>query len=122
MEFVNSEKYETSLSQATIAWLEQGLPSGWQVEPVSQGPQQTDWSLRLTAPNGTAAAIAVEEKAAVSPRLAADLLSPLARRVRSLSGNVPLLVVAPWLSKRTQEVLAEQEVNYIDLTGNALLR
>ena len=40
----------------------------------------------------------------------------------TMGGNVPLLVVAPWLSKRTQELLAEQEINYIDLTGNALLQ
>lgn len=46
----------------------------------------------------------------------------MARRMRSLGGNVPLLVVAPWLSERTRELLEEQRVNYIDLTGNALVR
>lgn len=33
-----------------------------------------------------------------------------------------LLVVAPWLSQRTQEVLAGEGVSYIDLTGNARVR
>jgi hypothetical protein len=49
------------------------------------------------------------------------LLPPIAQRVRSMSGGIPLLLVAPWLSRRTQEVLAAQDINYIDLTGNAFL-
>ncbi len=39
-----------------------------------------------------------------------------------MGAHLPLLVIAPWLSKRTQELLAEQDISYIDLTGNALLR
>jgi hypothetical protein len=30
--------------------------------------------------------------------------------------------VAPWLSTRTRELLAAEEINYLDATGNALLR
>ncbi len=65
--------------------------------------------------------IAVEARQAIYPREVLGLLSPLARAAHSLGGDVPLLVVAPWLSKRTQELLAKQRINYIDLTGNALL-
>lgn len=32
------------------------------------------------------------------------------------------MVVAPWLSSRTQELLVAEGMNYIDLTGNALVR
>lgn len=32
------------------------------------------------------------------------------------------MVVAPWLSGRTRELLAAEGVSYVDLTGNALLR
>lgn len=39
-----------------------------------------------------------------------------------MGAHLPLLVVAPWISKRTQELLAEQNLSYIDMTGNALLR
>jgi hypothetical protein len=124
---VNKDGYETSYSQAAVAWLRERLPAGWEVEPTTQPLEATpdsrnDWAIRLAAPNGIGAMIAVEERPAVSPRSASDLLSPIARRLRSMSGEAPLLVVAPWLSKRTQEVLAEQRINYIDLTGNALLR
>ena len=40
-------------------------------------------------------------------------------RFGSSPATSPLLVVAPWLSKRTQELLAAEEINFIDLTGNA---
>ncbi|MGH2862764.1 MAG: hypothetical protein ACRDLT_14850 [Solirubrobacteraceae bacterium] len=36
--------------------------------------------------------------------------------------SVSVLVVAPWLSARTQEVLRAEEINYVDLTGNAWIR
>ena len=35
---------------------------------------------------------------------------------------IPILLVAPWLSSRTRELLASEGVNYLDLTGNALLQ
>jgi hypothetical protein len=39
-----------------------------------------------------------------------------------MTGKTPILIVAPWLSSRTRELLREQDFNYIDQTGNALLR
>jgi len=42
--------------------------------------------------------------------------------LRTLAGNVPVLVVAPWLSPRSQELLDKESINFIDLTGNALVR
>lgn len=86
------------------------------------GEVGVDWAVRIGAPNGTGAMIAVEQRASLTPRAAATLLSPIAQRVRTMSGGgIALLVVAPWLSKRTQELLAKQDLNYIDLTGNARL-
>jgi hypothetical protein len=38
-----------------------------------------------------------------------------------MTGNAPVLIVAPWLSARTRELLAERGINYIDQTGNALV-
>ena len=46
----------------------------------------------------------------------------IAQILRALAGNAPILVVAPWLSGRTQELLAERGINFLDLTGNALIR
>ena len=39
-----------------------------------------------------------------------------------MGAHLPLLLVSPWLSKRTRDLLASEEIGYVDLTGNALLR
>jgi len=124
---VNPSKSETFLRDRAISWLGDRLPRGWSVEgsevlEQGEGSRPADSTISLKDQRGTFATIAVEEKQSLSPRGVIGLLPPLARTARKLAGNVPLLVVAPWLSKRTQELLAEQEINYIDLTGNALIR
>jgi len=122
----NPTQPKTLLRDRAISWLEKRLPRGWSVEgsDVSVSREEAppaDSTIFLRAQTGTAT-IAVEEKQTLSPRDVLGLLPPLAKAARKLGGNVPLLVIAPWLSRRTQELLAEQEINYIDLTGNALLR
>lgn len=83
---------------------------------------QTDARISLRGPNGTISTIIVEEKKSVSPRSVLSQLSPRVRSARDLGAHLPLLVVAPWLSERTQALMAEADINYLDLTGNALLR
>ncbi len=124
---MNSLQSETILRDQAISWLERRLPRGWSVEGsnISVSREEAppaNSTISLKAQTGTFATIAVEEKQMLSPRDVLGLLPPLAQEARKLGGNVPLLVVAPWLSRRTQELLAEQEINYIDLTGNALIR
>lgn len=121
-----TSQLETTLQDQAIAWLRERLPRGWSVEGSGfvsddQAPP-TDFTISLKASSGAFTAIAVEERQSLSPRDVLGLLSPLAKAARKLGGDVPLLVVAPWLSEHTQKLLAEQEINYIDLTGNALLR
>ncbi|MHB8695673.1 MAG: hypothetical protein ACYDHH_31015 [Solirubrobacteraceae bacterium] len=48
-------------------------------------------------------------------------MAGLSRTLRAFA-NVSVLVVAPWLSARTQELLRREEINYVDLTGNAWIR
>lgn len=110
-----------------IAWLEERLPPGWSVEvPPSREdldpslpPEDRRFSLR--APNSTSTLIAVEERQSIAPRGVLELL-PQVRTARNMGAHLPLLVIAPWISKRTQELLAKQNLSYIDMTGNALLR
>jgi len=66
--------------------------------------------------------IVVEEKQSVSPRTVLADISRRVRSARSLGGHLPILLVAPWLSKRTRDLLADADIGYIDLTGNALVR
>lgn len=117
----NTPESATYIRDQAIAWLQERLPRGWNVEGSNATPP-TDSTIALKAPTGAFTTVAVEEKQSISPRAVLGLLPPLAQAARKLGGDVPLLVVAPWLSKRTQELLAEQQINYIDLTGNALLR
>jgi hypothetical protein len=102
------------------------MPRGWGVESAdgsSEGPDAgADARIVLRGPSGTVSTIIVEEKQSVSPR---TVLADLARRVRSarsMGAHLPLLLVAPWLSGRTRDLLSDAEIGYIDMTGNALVR
>lgn len=102
------------------------MPRGWSVEAAELQPgQDQQWAdarIDLKGPHGTMGAIVVEEKRSISPRDVLSQLSPKVRSARSMGAHLPLLVIAPWLSERTQALLEEAEINYLDLTGNALLR
>ncbi|GGM22825.1 hypothetical protein ACFFX1_10885 [Dactylosporangium sucinum] len=36
--------------------------------------------------------------------------------------NEPVIIVAPWLSRRSRELLQQHRINYLDLTGNVWVR
>jgi hypothetical protein len=111
------------LREAAVAGLRERLPSNWQIDGVSQAFDDSPVDdLTLRAPNGTSTTIAIETKPTVTPRDAESMPFELARSSRALPASVPLLIVAPWLSQRTREVLATNNINYLDTTGNALLR
>ena len=123
----NTLKSDQTLRDQAVAWLKERLPRGWSVEATSAASLDltlplSDSKISLRAPNQAITTVAVEERESVSPRTVLSLLSPRVQTARNMGAHLPLLVVAPWLSKRTQELLAEQGLSYIDLTGNALLR
>jgi hypothetical protein len=119
------EEQESPLLEWAVDWLRKRLPENWSVDLDAprepDGRVRTDGRIVLQAP-GNNAWIAVEARSSLSPLEAENLLPKLAQLLRSMSGNVPLLIVAPWLSRRTQDVLVEQGVNYLDQTGNALVK
>lgn len=86
--------------------------------PYGQTSSRVDAVVDLRGSNANAT-FAVEAKLSFEPRDVERLLPGLSRTLRSLAGNVPLLVVATWLSARTQELLRDEGINYVDLTGNA---
>jgi hypothetical protein len=111
---------------AAVAWLRDRLPPSWTVERKqadsagdTSEPRQLDAAITLRASNGTFTTFAVEARRSVAPRDVDRLLPGLTRVVRELAGNIPILLIAPWLSTRTQELLEVQRINFIDLTGNA---
>ena len=119
---------ETDLVDAAVAWLQARVPSTWAVERARRNADpgaevvNVDAFIELRAPNGTYTTLAVEARESIEPREVERLLPGLARSLRALAGHAPLLVVAPWLSPRTQELLAAERLNFLDLTGNALVR
>jgi hypothetical protein len=81
-----------------------------------------DGAIDLVAPNGSTVTLLVEAKRSFSPRdVERTLGARLTRHLRAMTYNVPILVISEWLSPRTGELLREQGINYLDLTGNALI-
>jgi hypothetical protein len=125
----NAPREGTRLIERAVLWLREHLPANWNVEQsnrpiagVDQAtPQQVDALIDIRSPSGLAT-LAVEAKPSFAPRDVEALLPQLTRVIRSLANNPPVLVVAPWLSGRTQELLEREEVNFLDLSGNALIR
>jgi hypothetical protein len=126
----NTRTTEDELVDAAVAWLKESLPDSWEVgrsrravtEAGGSASRTLDAAIDLRAGNGTSTTLAVEARRAFSPRDAELLFSGLARSLRALASHIPVLVVAPWLSSRSQELLAEEGINYLDLTGNARLQ
>lgn len=113
-----------------VAWLGGRLPATWRVGrsqrtvPAAADAEPQVWNagIELGPDRGASATLAVDARSELSPRDVDRLLSSLARSLRALAGNAPILVVAPWLSARTQQLLADEGINFLDLTGNALIR
>lgn len=125
MEAKTVETGKPFLDQA-LTWLEERLPKGWSIEsPVVESLDlnrpPVDSKITLKGPHGASTTMAVEEKESVSPRFVLDLLLPRVQTARNMGAFLSLVVIAPWLSRKTRGLLAENGIGYIDLTGNALL-
>ena len=95
------------------------LPPGWKQRVVSvqsSGPDRPDGTIEITGPDGAKARVVVEAKNRVFPRDVAALKSRLER-----FSSGPYLVVAPFLAPSTRRRLQEENLNYVDTTGNVRL-
>jgi DNA-binding transcriptional ArsR family regulator len=115
------------MAGAAVAWLRERLPESWEVGPTSRPEFQTpagriDAAIDLRGPNGVFTTVVVEAKRVFGPRDVDRLLTGIGKTLRALAGNVPILLVAPWLSRQTQERLAGEGMNYLDLTGSARIK
>ena len=128
----NRTSPENDLVNRAIQWLQQALPQGWKVQRSemsfgggNQGQPQSlgDAGLDLIADNTVRTTFIVEVKRSYAPRdVEATFGASLARNLRTVTFNFPILVISDWLSPRTRELLSGQGINYLDLTGNALIR
>lgn len=117
---------ENDLVEAAVAWLRERLPTAWSIQTSNQdgttGRQGRPDGTIVINGQGVYATLAVEAKRSLGPRDVAALFGSVGRTLRALTPNIPIMVVAPWLSPRTRELLAAEQVNYLDLTGNAFVR
>lgn len=110
---------ERELLDAAAEALTRRLPPNWAVEKQpSPGDTGAADLVIKTAKSGEQALIFVEVKANVSPRDVEALLGGPWRRWRRQMGNQPILLVAPYIGPRVRELLTEENVSYLDLTGN----
>ncbi|MFI9009545.1 helix-turn-helix domain-containing protein [Actinosynnema sp. NPDC053489] len=71
---------------------------------------------------GIQAQLAVEVKSRLTPRQVEDDLLPRWELIKQINSGTNLVVVAPWLDRRTRDLLRERGIGYLDLTGNVHLR
>lgn len=100
------------------------LPPGWSAEATDPQPRltvdaqrrlQADGAVRITAPDGRAAAVVIEAKSLINPKDAAMITAQLDMLAPDADGQ---LVVARYLSPSTRGALAESGLSYMDWTGN----
>ncbi len=95
------------------------LPSSWNLRftpRLNLGGQsdQLDFVLEITSGNGTKAVVDVEVKRQIAPKDVTWLTGYLHRA----DGTDRFLVIAPYLSPRTRELLTDARIGYADATGN----
>lgn len=74
----------------------------------------------LAAPNHTSPLL-VEAFRRFMPRDVDRVLGGVSPLMRRILYDPPIVVVAPWLSARSRQVLTDRGLNYVDLTGNVRL-
>lgn len=102
----------TNLERAAVDAVRQRLPSGWSVE-LGVGAAGAGRALLIQAPDGRSAALPVKSRKRLSPRDVPNLLLGLED-----SSSTPCLIVAPFVSPRSRELLAAYGASYVDTTGN----
>ena len=123
----NTPITEDKMAEWAVDWLTKRLSARWEITPSGRAGLQSqdsgvDAAIDMRAPNGISTTMVIVVKSVLEPADATRLFTGLGRTMRTLANNVPVLIVAPWLSKRTRDLLADERINYIDVTGNALIR
>jgi hypothetical protein len=123
---------EHAVLEEGVARLAELLGVGFEVAPYrANGLAGSDdhedatdsvYTVRALNTSASYAQVVIEAKSSLTPAAAQEVLLPQVRLLRQLYGQATVLVIAPWLSPRTREVLASRKVSYLDLTGNVDLR
>lgn len=123
---MDTEDYTPSrLLQEGLRRLADLLGSTWAVtpRPTHEGARGVDALVELKPEgDGNFTQLLVELKPSVTPRMVEEVLLPRVDLLRQVNHYTNLLVMAPWLSRKTQQILRQHNISYLDLTGNVSLR
>lgn len=115
------------LIEIALGRLADRLPPGWVVERVEgqgtgTGRHQFDAFFSFEAESGGARGIAlVEVRRYFSAADVERLFGGLTPRLRNAIGAQTILLVSEYLSPRTRDLLAKENISYLDLAGNVRL-
>lgn len=102
------------------------LPAGWSLETESEptfgsGPRP-DAVIAITAPDGTSAALLVDVKQRLDSvrgtRAAAEKLDDHLREALDRGMDAYGVLIAPYLSPASRELLIDRGIGFVDATGN----
>jgi len=113
---------EEQLLERAVELIQAKLPAGWTAGLQTHSFNgATDTLLEILGPQSSGAAVLVEVRKSIAPRdIEALLGASLFKRLRAQVQR-PIMVVAPYLSPRSRELLIEEDVGYLDMTGNLRL-
>lgn len=114
------------LLKAGLAELGRLLGPEWSVTQITvepSTPKVFDARVQVTPPDSSPYVELLVDACdkALSPREVLDRTVPMVTVLRQAQSRADVLVISPWLSPRTQEVLREHRIGYLDLTGNVSL-
>jgi hypothetical protein len=117
---------DEQILELALAQVQELLPDSWTIQAIGQtsgpGGNSNNMMVTVTQRGMSAPAAIVELRRSFTPQDARKLLGgSLAHRLREMTGNTPIVVIAPYLSLRTRELLSDQRVSYVDLTGDVRL-
>ena len=108
-----------NLAIEAVRILEERLPSRWTVETQPSTNPNEDWDLIVKTESGNGqSSLLMEMRQNFVPRDVGELTGGFVRRLRGRTSHVPILLVAPYISARARDLLIENDINYLDLTGN----
>ncbi|MGW7260486.1 hypothetical protein [Streptomyces sp. NPDC054834] len=114
---------EAHLLEQGIQALNGLLGPEWQVTQRPNNSKVFDALLEVRAEgDSTFTQLLVEATQAVSPRFVMERLVPQVQLLREVNHYSTLLVIAPWISSQARELLRQNGIAYLDLTGNVGIR
>ncbi|WP_331739857.1 hypothetical protein OG590_39210 (plasmid) [Streptomyces goshikiensis] len=114
---------EALLLEQGIQALSDLLGPEWHVTPRPNKSKVFDAALEVKADGDSAfTQLLVEATQAVPPRFVMERLVPKVQLLREVNHYTNLLVIAPWISSQARELLRQNGIAYLDLTGNVGIR